>query len=82
MTKVEQVLSLIKRMSNDDKELVRQQVNKVAVKNIVIKRCQYCEAPLYMAIEKENKCCWDCHYEGKDYLSKEENNIEYEKGSS
>lgn len=44
-------------------------------KHSALKRCPYCKVALIMSIEVTNKCCWDCHYEGKDKV-KEENKLE------
>ena len=67
-----QILKLIKdNLSITEKGYLKEKLNEVTVRESIPKRCSYCSTRLWMAIEKKHKCCWDCHYEGKDYEQSE-----------
>jgi len=61
------ILKLIKdNLSATEKEYLKEKLNEVTVREGKPKYCSFCSCVLWMAIEKKHKCCWDCHYEGKD----------------
>lgn len=49
---------------------------EAGVKEPIIKLCPYCSTRLWMSIERQNKCCWDCHYEGKDQMMPNDRDVQ------
>lgn len=62
---VDDILKAAKKLSRDDKERLVFALTIEIPKADKIVHCQYCGCKLLMNIERKNKKCWDCHFEGK-----------------